>query len=108
MQMRGQTAIPDPIGGREFSFRASFAQQRLWFLDQYNPGTSLYNVSRAWRIIGSMNPVVLEKSLNEIMRRHESLRTTFSLDGDTPVQIVRESSCLKLDFRNLVNETDSE
>ena len=67
---------------------ASFAQKRLWFLDQLDPGSSAYNLPRALRIAGSFNIEVLQKALRAIVARHESLRTTFvAFDGD-PVQLV--------------------
>ncbi|HEY0079187.1 MAG TPA: amino acid adenylation domain-containing protein [Pyrinomonadaceae bacterium] len=66
----------------------SFAQQRLWFLDQLEPGSSFYNIPTAVRLRGSLDTDLLERSLNEIVRRHESLRTTFrSVDGK-PVQVI--------------------
>src|SRR5438093_13739520 len=65
----------------------SFAQQRLWFFDQYEPGSSLYNVSAAVRMRGLLNRAALEQSLNEILLRQEVFRATFSsVDGD-PVQV---------------------
>src|SRR5580700_10373057 len=61
----------------------SFAQQRLWFLDQFEPNSSLYNVPASLRITGELNVAALEQSIGELVRRHETLRTTFSLvDGD--------------------------
>lgn len=65
-----------------FVFPASFAQQRLWFLDQLIPGHTIYNVPTAIRFTGSLNLTALEQTFNEIVRRHETLRTTFiMLDG---------------------------
>jgi amino acid adenylation domain-containing protein len=55
----------------------SFAQERLWFLDQLNPGSAVYNVPLAVRVPGPIEPAVLEQSINEIVRRHAALRTTF-------------------------------
>src|SRR5438874_1573588 len=55
----------------------SFAQQRLWFLDQIMPGNPAYNVCSAVRLKGKFSELALEKSLREIVRRHEVLRTTF-------------------------------
>jgi amino acid adenylation domain-containing protein/non-ribosomal peptide synthase protein (TIGR01720 family) len=61
----------------------SFAQQRLWFLDQLLSENSLYNITRALRIQGPLQVAILRQSLEEIVRRHEALRTTFSgTDGD--------------------------
>ena len=65
------------------TFPASYAQQRLWFLDQLEPATALYNVSAAFRLRGRLDVGALERSLREIIRRHEALRTTFdSKDGE--------------------------
>ncbi len=66
----------------------SFAQQRLWFLDQLEPGKSTYNIPAAIRLTGSLNIVALEQSLNETVRRHETLRTTFTISKGLPVQVI--------------------
>src|SRR5262245_58890022 len=65
----------------------SFAQQRLWFLDQFEPGHHVYNIPGAFRIQGPLNVHALEASLSEILRRHEVLRTTFHTVDDRPVQV---------------------
>ncbi|MEO8428363.1 MAG: GNAT family N-acetyltransferase [Verrucomicrobiota bacterium] len=60
----------------------SYSQQRLWFLDQLEPGNSAYNVYRALRLTGPLNPGALKRSFEETVRRHSILRTTFpSIDG---------------------------
>src|SRR4029453_7188498 len=69
----------------------SFAQQRLWFLDQYEPNSSLSNIPGALGLRGSLDVAALEQSLNQIMRRHESLRTTFSMVDGEPVQVIAPS-----------------
>lgn len=69
-------------------FPLSFAQRRMWFLHQLQPDSAAYNVSKAFRLSGSLNVEVLERSLNEIIRRHEVFRTTFNLHEDEPVQVV--------------------
>src|SRR6185369_8493046 len=65
----------------------SFAQQRLWFLDQLEPGAA-YNLSGRLHLVGRLDTAALEASLNEIVRRHEALRTIFSTRNGEPVQIV--------------------
>ena len=69
----------------------SFAQQRLWFLDQYEPENILYNIPAAIRLHGALDVTALERSLNEILKRHEALRTTFAVVDDGPVQVVHEA-----------------
>ena len=68
----------------------SFAQQRLWFLDQYEPDNILYNIAHAIRLQGALDVTALEQSLNEILWRHEALRTTFSIVDDRPVQVIHK------------------
>ena len=66
----------------------SFAQQRLWFLDQLEPGSSAYNIPNAVRLSGKLDAIALERGLRELVRRHEALRTTFAdMDGQ-PVQVI--------------------
>ncbi len=81
--------------------RASFAQERLWFIQQLEPESAAYNVPRAIRIHGALNLNILEQSLNEIISRHESLRTSFSLIDGRLRQIVADSSTLKLSLLDL-------
>jgi amino acid adenylation domain-containing protein/FkbH-like protein len=66
----------------------SFAQQRLWFLDQLEPNSPLYNVPSVTRLAGALNMAALEKALRRIIDRHEPLRTRFACPGETPVQVV--------------------
>jgi amino acid adenylation domain-containing protein len=66
----------------------SFAQQRLWFLDRLTPGSTTYNVPGALRIRGALDITALQQSLDEIIRRHETLRTTFSTKDAEVIQIV--------------------
>ncbi len=67
-------------------FPLSFAQQRLWLSDRLAPGLALYNMPAAMRIAGPLQVGVLAAALDEIVRRHESLRTVFGIVGDEPVQ----------------------
>ena len=80
------SAIPRSSGAN--SFPLSYAQQRLWFLDRLQPNTALYNVPSALHIKSVVYAEAMERALNEIVRRHESLRTTFSLSEGEPVQLI--------------------
>ncbi|WP_159731831.1 non-ribosomal peptide synthetase [Methylosinus sp. Ce-a6] len=80
-------SAPSPAA-REGSLPLSFAQQRLWFLDQLLPGDSAYCIPAAIRLTGRLDTAALEDGLRRLAHRHEILRTTFSDDGDQPAQIV--------------------
>jgi hypothetical protein len=98
--------------GRDRPLPVSFAQQRLWFIDQFNPGSYLYNVPSIFRISGELNVSALQRTLNEIVRRHEVLRTTFVDNEGVPVQIVgppHEMNLPVFDLRGLPeSERESE
>ena len=81
----------------------SFAQQRLWFLDQLEPGLVAYNVPAAVRLAGELDVASLNWSLNEIVRRHEILRTTFDSVAGQPVQIIAPSLELSIPLIDLIN-----
>ena len=66
----------------------SFAQQRLWFLDQMGAGNPVYNIPMAFRLAGPLDEDALRRSLNQIVQRHEALRTTFPLVNGRPVQSI--------------------
>jgi amino acid adenylation domain-containing protein/non-ribosomal peptide synthase protein (TIGR01720 family) len=68
----------------------SFAQKRLWFLNQFEPESPEYNIPQAYRIEGELEPEVMQRALREIVRRHETLRTTFrSVEGE-PAQVIAQ------------------
>ncbi|HEY9401549.1 MAG TPA: amino acid adenylation domain-containing protein, partial [Pyrinomonadaceae bacterium] len=73
---------------REGELMLSYAQQRLWFLEQLQPGRSLYNMCGALRMKGTLDEISLQQSLDEVVRRHESLRTNFGSIEGRPVQII--------------------
>ena len=75
-----------------YAFPLTFAQQRLWFLTQLEGDPASYNIPWAVRIEGALNVSVLEHALREIVDRHEVLRTTFSMSGNEPAQIVGADS----------------
>ncbi|HEU4556927.1 MAG TPA: amino acid adenylation domain-containing protein, partial [Longimicrobium sp.] len=66
----------------------SFAQERLWFIDRMEPGSTVYNMPMALRLGGALDQAALERSLSEIVRRHETLRTTFAEVDGSPVQVI--------------------
>ena len=86
----------------------SFAQQRLWFLEQFEPGNYAYNMPGAMRLTGRLDAAALERSFNEIVRRHEALRTTFKLKNGEPVQVVSPALTLTLDVQDLSTKAESE
>jgi|APSaa5957512535_1039671.scaffolds.fasta_scaffold00708_2 amino acid adenylation domain-containing protein len=85
----------------------SFAQQRLWFLDQLEGPNAAYNIPVALKIIGKLNVPILEQSLNKIIQRHESLRTTFATKGEMPVQLISPELLLKIEILDLQSVPDS-
>src|SRR5689334_9067529 len=108
--MTTTTTAPNKLQGtaasteESFAFPLSYAQERLWFLDQLSPGSATYNVPSPLRIPGPLNVAVLERCLNELVQRHESLRTTFdSVDGRA-VQLIapeRVQPLPRVDLRDL-------
>lgn len=70
----------------------SFVQQRLWFIQQYEPDSVAYNIPLTLRLTGPLDVATLERSLNEILRRHEILRTTFKTIDSQPVQFISPPS----------------
>ncbi|HEX2225367.1 MAG TPA: condensation domain-containing protein, partial [Thermoanaerobaculia bacterium] len=75
-------------------FPLSFAQQRLWFVDQWQPHSPAYNIPIAIRAQGRLSREALRWCFDEIIRRHESLRTGFRVEGDQPVQVIRPAEPL--------------
>src|SRR5262249_1381410 len=88
----------------------SFAQRRLWFLDQLMPDSPFYNLATPVRLIGHLDLIALEQSFNEIIDRHEILRTTFiAIDGE-PAQVIAPSLKIKIEITDLpeISERESE
>ena len=85
----------------------SFAQQRLWFLEQLDPGTPVYNNGGLTRLKGALNLTALEASLNEIVRRHEALRTTFTVVDGEPFQSILSELKLAVPVVNFQNLPES-
>jgi hypothetical protein len=83
-------AQPIPRRAPRFATRAplSFSQQRLWFLNRLEPESYAFNISNAVRLRGALDVPALRRTLDEIVRRHEALRTTFAEVGGEPVQLI--------------------
>ncbi len=86
----------------------SFAQQRLWFLDQLEANSPLYNIATLARISGNLNVPAFEQSLNAVVARHEALRTRFVCVDETPMQIIEPRVNLQLSYRDLAAMTEAE
>src|SRR5262249_7372405 len=88
----GNVAPPIVAASREQELPLSYAQQRLWFIDQLEPGRATYNVPGMVLLTGELDAEALRKSIGEIVRRHEVLRTRFvGIDGE-PRQVIEETS----------------
>jgi amino acid adenylation domain-containing protein len=103
LEKRVQDALASVGGSQAIQRRArpsliplSFAQQRLWFLDQLEPSSLLYLLPTAFRLAGPLNVEALKQSLNEIVRRHEALRTTFPAVDGQPVQVIAPAQTVAL------------
>jgi amino acid adenylation domain-containing protein len=79
----------------------SFAQERLWFLDQLEPDSPLYNMFRAVQLVGRLDMAALKQSLSKVVRRHETLRATFTILGDHPIQVITPFLTLALPLVDL-------
>jgi acyl-CoA synthetase (AMP-forming)/AMP-acid ligase II/NADP-dependent 3-hydroxy acid dehydrogenase YdfG/acyl carrier protein len=91
-----------------FFFPMSFAQRRLWFLDQLDPGSATYNIPGAMRLRGRLDISALKRSLNETIRRHEALRTSFNTFDGEPVQVITPALELDLTIRSLEDVSPAE
>jgi len=85
----------------------SFGQRRMWFLEEFEGGTSIYNIAWAMRLRGKLHVAALEGAVNDLVARHESLRTTFVADAGEPVQVIAPTLQLKLE-RSMLNTADQQ
>ncbi|GHO82467.1 non-ribosomal peptide synthetase [Dictyobacter formicarum] len=83
---------PLQIVSRDQPLPLSFAQQRLWFLDQLDPTNTAYNKSISLKLVGALHRRALEQSLQTIISRHEVLRTTFEMHQTQPVQVIQPAT----------------
>ncbi len=112
-RLRSSALLPGDLIPSLFLRQAplSFAQQRLWFLDQFDPQSCAYNVARAFRLRGSLHTDALRQALNAIVERHEVLRTTFTQVNGEAIQVIGEASPVSLqiiDLRGIAAEAREE
>ncbi|HEX8145176.1 MAG TPA: condensation domain-containing protein [Pyrinomonadaceae bacterium] len=102
-----RSAAPLQNAARQHHLPVSFAQQGLWFLDQLMPGSPVSNMNAALRLTGPLDVAALERGFNEVVRRHEALRTTFATVEGLPFQVISPALSLELpvlDLRHVPEE----
>src|SRR6185369_7102433 len=97
----GLPALPLLAVARDGDLPLSFAQQRLWFIDQLDPHATTYNLASAVKLSGALDLGALERALSEVVRRHEALRTTFPTVDSLPVQRITAAQELELPLLDL-------
>lgn len=107
---QGRHSLPPAIVrvARDQPLPLSFVQHRLWLINQLDPKNTIYNVLRTMRMKGDLNVAAFQESLDEILRRHESQRTTFALRDGQPVQIIADSLRVPLQIQDLCALPDQE
>jgi amino acid adenylation domain-containing protein len=115
MRLRRKPSTAETTAAREIPRRSpgtdaplSFAQQRLWFLNRLEPDNDSYNLTFSYYLDGRLNVAALEQGINEIIRRHESLRTTFTERDGALVQVVARSLVVTLPSIDLSSYSESE
>ncbi|HET7286929.1 MAG TPA: condensation domain-containing protein, partial [Pyrinomonadaceae bacterium] len=102
-----QEAAIEPVSRTE-NPPLSYAQERLWFMNQLQPHSPLFNIATAVHLRGELQREALEQTFIEIVRRHETLRTVFEIVDDVPVQIILEPQPFAMSFRDLSALSEAE
>ncbi|WP_410658294.1 amino acid adenylation domain-containing protein [Amycolatopsis sp. lyj-112] len=89
----------EPRAGGDLAL--SFAQRRLWFIDQLSPGSPRYAVENLWRLDGELDVLAFARALDEVWKRHDALRATFADDGGRPRQVIAPPGPFGLPVRDL-------
>jgi hypothetical protein len=89
------------LGTATHRFPVTLAQESLWYLDQLEPGNPAWNIAVRFRLKGPLDVSILEKAVNEVVSRHEILRTTFSTESGAPAQVVHSSGTIRLPIEDL-------
>jgi amino acid adenylation domain-containing protein len=107
---RATGAVAPPLArvARGGDLPLSFAQQRLWFLNRLDPDSATYNLSAALRLQGRLDVAALAAALDEVVRRHEVLRTTIADDGREPVQVIHPRQSAGLAVIDLASLPEAE
>ncbi len=92
---------------REGVLPLSFTQQRLWLFDRLEPNNTNYNMSSAVRLRGRLRVGALQQALNEVVARHETLRTNFAVRGGEPTQVLRDAADVRLEVLDLSGMEES-
>ena len=108
LEQRLKRASHEPVRGPEIPKRPdrnvaplSFTQRQMWVIDQMTPGNPAYNVPVGYRIRGALNVTALEDSVNEVIKRHEALRTTFAIKDGDPLQLIHPALKININFTEL-------
>ena len=110
-ESHGLSVAPIEPVARNQTLPASFAQQRLWFLEQFETGTTAYHQLAALRIVGDLDVQVLQHSFQDLLQRHEILRTTFVSQNNQVVQVIAPEQTLSfgiIDIRDHSTEVREE
>ncbi|HEX2206430.1 MAG TPA: amino acid adenylation domain-containing protein [Longimicrobium sp.] len=109
MRRAGASVAPPVVPvERTGALPLSFAQERLWFIDRMEPGSTVYGIPAAIRLRGALHAAALERALGEIIHRHEALRTTFAEVDGAPVQVIHPFAGFVLPAHDLSAADDVE
>jgi len=108
LQQRLKRASHEQVEGLEIPIRPnrdsaplSFTQRQMWVIDQLTPGNPAYNLPYGYRLRGTLKVSALEASFNQVIERHEALRTRFSVEGGEPVQVIHPDLSIRIEVTNL-------
>jgi amino acid adenylation domain-containing protein len=94
------------LPGIEECLPLSYSQETVWFAEQMTPGTPMYNLPEAWQIRGKINPRLLQEAFDELVCRHETLRTCFRVRDGKPAQVISATARVELTLADLTQNCD--